>query len=648
MCGLAGYLIYPSGLREDMPSRLRTATAALKHRGPDQTREFIDSSGSLGMGFTRLSIIDLSERGRQPMFSEDGNLVLMFNGEIYNYLELRAELSRRGHRFHSLSDSEVLLHLYEQFGADMLDKLDGMYAFAIYDQSERELFVARDRFGKKPLYYAFTQSGLYWASEFRALVSLVPEALTEDLSGFYHYVTFNCFPREFTFFREIRKLLPSHSLRFNLGRSRPQINKYYELALSQNRDSHEERDERLRKLFSSAVTKRLMSDVPIGFFLSGGIDSSAIVLEAAKHHSPINTFSIALEGDSGAYDETPYARMVAERCGARHFEFRLSEAEYGERVLETAWALDEPLNLPDAGLLGHLAEKAADRGIKVLMSGEGGDEIFFGYAYYWQHIKRYYEHEFLYKAIPGSLRDAAKAFLSVVSPGRFDRMQTWLRGRERYLGETIGLSDVQKRSCLAERVIQEIGIGGLSEALSVGLQRRQTAGLNVDLPRQLMLNEFNIRLPDVLMMRIDRVTMSHSVETRNPFMDRDLVEYALSIPFEDLFDGRRGKVALRRALRGLLPIEIMERDKLGFGGNAINLTKPHIASLLKGVVCDSAFLREYFNAPFLNELIQQPVSDNYWRCYSLWNVVTFALWKQKLDILMNSRVHIPASPRIAL
>lgn len=641
MCGFAGFLIFEPRPELDLTNKLRLATMTLFHRGPDQSGEFFNETETVGMGFCRLSIIDLTESGRQPMMNEDGSLVLTFNGEIYNYLELRAHLINLGHHFRSRTDSEVVLHLYDQYGSEMLRYLDGMYAFAIYDHSRRQVFIARDRFGKKPLYYAHTATGIYWASEFRALVRLVPDELQEDNQGFYHYVTFNCYPREYTFYKQIRKLLPGHFLKFGLGTSSLQIQRYFRLSISLNSDSLQERDERIRTLFTAAVKKRLMSDVPIGFFLSGGIDSSAIVIQASHFHSDINTFSVAVEGDPLDRDETQFARLVAQRCGARHHEARLTEHEYAELVLQTAWSLDEPLNLSDAALLNHLSRAAASTGVKVLLSGEGSDEIFFGYTHYWPAIRDYYCHRWRYHLFPDALGQMMKAALRFIAPERFGYLHRCLNGREFFLGGDIGIPDSPKQHRLSRRVLDDPGVREHSELLSKRLQRQLRIPSETHLFKQIMLNEFNLRLPDLLLMRIDKATMTNSVETRCPFLDRELVEYGTSIPFEDLFDGRFGKVALRRALANLLPAEIACRGKVGFGGGTRNLTKPIIVDMLRDVIAGSSNLREYFAQPYLDLLVNGDLAEH---CYEAWNVATFAMWKERF----SREVEIPTGKPIEL
>jgi asparagine synthase (glutamine-hydrolysing) len=589
------------------------------------------------MGFCRLSIIDLSEKGKQPMPNEDGQVIITFNGEIYNYLDLRAELIGLGHEFRSRTDTEVLVHLYEEYGPDMMSRIDGMFAFVIYDRRRQEIFGARDRFGQKPFYYALTPSGLFWSSEFRTLAMLVPVELHEDLQGFYHYVSFNCYPREFTHFREIRKLLPGHQLKFRVADQALDVQRYYRLTVHHNTDSHQERVERIRDLFAKAVKKRLMSDVPLGFYLSGGIDSSGIVMQAAQFESSLNTFSIAMEGDPSEYDETPFARLVAERSGANHHETRLSESEYAAYIRESIWALDEPVNLPDAALLNHMTKAAADMGVKVLMSGEGGDEVFFGYTHYWPHIEAYYRYEMLYDLLPKRLRDISRSALRRLSPRRFDRVHRWLRGRVRFLGENTGLTDAQKNRYLAQQVLESPQVRELSENMSIRLHRELGISDREHLSKPIMLHEFDWRLPDLLLMRIDKITMANSVEARNPFLDWDLVEYASGIPFDELYDGRLGKVALREALGELLPNEIAGRGKVGFGGSAINMAKPQVVALLREIIWESDFLDEYYDPEFLDWVTSLPGNYAHWTCYALWNAAMFGLWKGRLDRLLAKK-----------
>jgi asparagine synthase (glutamine-hydrolysing) len=628
MCGFVGFLAFEPRLEMNLPNRLRSASMALFHRGPDQSGEFFDDIGNVGMGFRRLSIIDLTENGRQPMMNEEGSHILTFNGEIYNYLELRSHLISLGYHFRSRTDSEVVLHLYDKYGSGMLRYLDGIFAFVIYDRSRRKVFIARDRFGKKPLYYSFTATGLYWASEFRALALLVPDELQEDKEGFYHYVTFNCYPREFTFCKQIRKLLPGHLLEFEFGGASLHVQPYYRLSISQNSDSLQERDERIRTLFAAAVKKRLMSDVPIGFFLSGGFDSSAIVLQSSLFHSDINTFSIAVEGDPADRDETRFARLVAQRCGARHNESILTESEFAELVLQNAWALDEPLNISDGPLLNHLSRIAASTGVKVLLSGEGSDEVFFGYTDYWPSIRDYYRHRVRYHWFPDEMGQWLKTVLRFIAPEHFGYLQQCLNGREFFSGGHLGLHDAAKQHRLSRRILDDPEVRERSESLSKRLQKNLQIPRAKHVSKQIMLNEFNLRLPDVLLMRTDKATMANSIETRCPFLDRDLVEYGTSIPFEDLFDGRFGKVALKRALGDLIPDEIVRRPKVGFGGGTKNLAKPKIVNMLREVIATSGNLREYYAQTYLDSLVNGDLTEH---SQEAWSVATFALWKEQFS-----------------
>lgn len=637
MCGIIGYLSYDVVHADDLKQRLRAGIYSLRHRGPDQVGEYFAQNGAIGLGFSRLSIIDLSGHAAQPMPNESGSVHLIFNGEIYNYRELRAQLVDRGHQFRSQSDGEVLVHLYEDFGPTMLDYVDGMFAFAIYDAKRDELFAARDRFGQKPFYYANTRSGFYWASELRTLAMLLPERLTEDIQGFYHYVTFNCYPREHTPFREIRKLLPAHSLVVNRSLQQPQTSRYYHLGAGICEQGPAERSERIRELFTQAVKKRLMSDVPLGFYLSGGIDSSSMVLTAAQHHEPVHTFTISIAGDPVEADETGYARVVAEKCHTTHHEVVFSEKEFAQRILKTAWALDEPVTLPDAAMLDCMTAAARDLGMVVMMSGEGGDETFFGYPHYWTQALKYYAKPLLYQAGSRGVRDHLKSILWSISPTSFGRVQRVLRGRFHYFGENVVLDDVEKHRKLAEQVLRHPDVVQRSEELFVNLQPQARLDSSLHLAKQLMLHDFNIRLPDLIMMKIDKITMANSVEARNPFLDKQLVEYAMQLPVSDLYAEGAGKFAFRRAFDDLLPEAIRSRRKVGFGASIEGRPKREFTRLHQQIIRDHSFVREYYASSFLEKLTRADSSLSYGDRYSAWNVAMFVLWKSNMDKLLATK-----------
>jgi asparagine synthase (glutamine-hydrolysing) len=576
------------------------------------------------------------------MSNEDDSLVMVFNGEIYNYRELAVELHNRGHLFRSRSDSEVLLHAYEEYGDRVVQYLDGMFAFVIYDRRARRLFGARDRFGKKPFYYTITDSGFYWASEFRALYYLVPDSVSEDYRAFYHYSTFNCFPKEYTFVKEIRKLLPGHTLRFEMHTHELESEQYYTVQPESAGvvDLGAPHQDRLRLLFRDAVQKRLMSDVPIGFFLSGGIDSSSMVLEAAKLHSPIHTFSIALASDNNDKDETPFAKLVADQCGAVHHEVHLTDDEFIESVPRVAWALDEPTVLVDAVLLDNLTRVARSEGVKVLMSGEGADEVFFGYPHYYEHVKKYLRDRWLYDLIPSGMKATSKHLLRAFAPDRLERVHRWLRERNRFLGGNVGLSDTEKHRLLSQRVLSGISIDEWSDSLLADGESDESKVLH--LAKELTIREFRLRLPDLLLTRIDRITMANSVEARNPFLDTKLVEYAISLPFSELYDGTTGKIALRDAMKFTLPKPILARGKMGFGGSLEGRTNPSITKMHREVISGLTFLTDYYTPEYVESLFRRPSTNSYDQTYATWNMVMFGLWRQKLGELERKKHRFPS------
>jgi asparagine synthase (glutamine-hydrolysing) len=498
--------------------------------------------------------------------------------------------------------------------------------------------AARDRFGKKPFYWARTASGLYWASEFRSLIHLVPEPLDEDLQGFYHYTTFNCYPRELTYFKQIHKLLPGHWLELSRTDSRPHINQYYTIRVQRTLDPPEVRRERIRELFEAAVRKRLMSDAPVGFFLSAGVDSTAIVSAASGMISPIMTFTVGVEGDPAHLSELPVAQEFADRCGAEIHAHRISEIELRDLLVDSAWALDEPVCIPSSALLNFLARRARDAGAKVMLSGEGSDEVFFGYPEYWDPLLRKYRAEVEpLNWIPSPVRDSIHEFLRRAPSDRLARLRARLTGRRFFTGNGLSQTDFGKISNLSLRVLRDPDVREWSDVLTRELLKTPARKQRLSPEELIMLNEFHIRLPDYLLMRVDKITMASSIETRCPFLDRDLVEYAAGLPFEDLYDGRFGKSILRQSTRDLVGDDIAWRPKIGFGGGSPNFVKPAVERMMTDVLEGATFLSDYYSAAYLDHL-RRPRAEQ--RQFKDWNVVFFSLWKQRLKDHMATKTSI--------
>jgi asparagine synthase (glutamine-hydrolysing) len=549
MCGIAG--VYETTHRgSDGAAGVRRMTGALAHRGPDAEGFLID--GPLALGVRRLSIIDL-KTGHQPLANEDKSIWVVFNGEIYNYRELTEVLLARGHRFATASDTEVLVHLYEEYGEHCVRWLRGMFAFAIWDQRERSLFLARDRLGIKPLYYADTPWGLAFASELKAiaLCPWVSRAVSPD--ALFAYLQYGYVPDPLTICEGVRKLPPGHTLTVAEGRAGAP-RRYWDPARFFRNGSaparEEEAAEALWARLESAVRSHLVSDVPVGAFLSGGIDSSTVVAIMAQEASgPIQTFSVGFR--EAGYNELPYARRVAEFFGTEHHEL-VVEADDLAVLEDVLSALDEPFADPSA-IPTYLVSQLARQHVTVVLSGDGGDELFAGYDRYLVDHRRRYFGMFGDAGLGGPLRRASDA-LPEGTPGKNYLYNLSLPRMERYL-DTISLFPARAISNLLEPEL-------IRSAPSLDAARAAGEGLD-PLSR---LQDFDLRtyLPGDILTKVDRMSMANSLEARVPLLDHPLVEFACGVPARLRLRSGQTKYLLKRALTGRVPEEIVTRPKQGF------------------------------------------------------------------------------------
>ena len=573
MCGIAGIYRYRSGRPVEETELLRM-TAALRHRGPDD--EGIHLAGSLGLGNRRLKVIDLSPRGHQPMLSEDGRVAITYNGEVYNHVELRRELEARGHVFRSRSDTEVLLRLYEERGEAMLDALNGMFAFALWDGRRRRLLIARDRLGVKPLYLAETADGLAFASEVRPLLGLLGRRPSVRVAALDSYLRVGYVPSPHTLFAEIEKLPPATLLTVEDGRVARRT--WWEPPREPRRrvDAAEEA-EAVRELLRDAVRLQLRSDAPLGVFLSGGVDSSAIVaLMRDLGVEDIRAFTAAFDAGPG-FDETPYARLAARRFGAHAEEVFLGPAEFTAGVAPMVRQMEEPVADPAAVPLAAIARRARES-VVVVLSGEGADEVFGGYPVYGHMtlLERF-------RALPAPARAALGAGLGALGPKwRKYLALAALPLERRYLG--LSLTDPTTLARLGS--LPPAGDEALVERLAPLYAR---AG--GDAVHRMALVDLATWLPDDLLVKADKMTMASSLELRVPFLDHRLVERGLSLPSRLRIRGWSTKRLLRRALAPVLPPELAGRRKVGF--------PVPLGALFRGALGDHA--AELFGDPACRE-----------------------------------------------
>lgn len=624
MCGICGILQRDPAQPVDEP-RLRRMAETLRHRGPDGEGAHID--GPLGLGHRRLSIIDLSDAGRQPMATADGRFWIILNGEIYNYKELRADLEKRGHTFRSQTDTEVLLQLFQAEGPECLRKLIGMFAFAVWDTQERRLFLVRDHFGVKPLYYSVTPPTFSFASEIKALVGKngVPAEL--DRPAFADYVTFQFTLGDKTLFRGVRKLLPGHYLTINPG-SDPVVHKYWDVSFEV--DTHHTESyfqQRLRELLEESVRLQLRADVPVGAHLSGGLDSTTVTaLAAATGVRPFHTFSGGF-ADGEQFDETRYARMAAEAAGTVHHEVFPTAKDFVEWMPKLAYTMDEPAAGP--GLFPQYAvSKLAAANVKVVMGGQGGDEIFGGYTRY---LVAYLE-----ACVRGGIEGTQEDHRYIVTFESILPNLPQLRGYEPMLRHFMaeGVFDGPERRYF--RLVDRSA--DLHGALDEGAWRDGDY-TPFDAFRQIFdapechalinkMTRFDLKtlLPALLQVE-DRTSMAVSLESRVPLLDHRIVELVASMPPMVKFKGGRSKHVFREVVSGLVPDAIYNRrDKMGF---PVPLSRWYHEEPVRGFVRDVLLGSAARSRGWLQPKHVEAMLDGereYGR--GLWGLLNLELWAQ--------------------
>jgi asparagine synthase (glutamine-hydrolysing) len=613
MCGIAGLYNFRSG-RPVEPETLRTMGACLAHRGPDDEGYYHE--GPLGLAHKRLTILDTSSRGRQPMFSEDAQVSIIFNGEIYNFLELRAELEDRGHTFRTRTDTEVLLRLYRTEGEAMLEKLNGMFAFAIWDRRAQSLFIARDRLGIKPLYYTISGDGITFASEVKALLAVSPAEPRVDLEMLDAYMSLGYVPTERTLFAGIEKLQPGWSLR--VDRDGLRFRQYWDLHPDPEEMGEEECIRRSVDLLRDSVRLQLRSDVPLGVFLSGGVDSSAVV--ALMHEMgirDIRTFTVAYDFGP-AYDETRWSRMVARKFNTIHREIFVSPEAFQELIPHLVWHMDEPVT-ESAAISLYFVSKLAREDVVVVLSGEGSDEVFGGYPIY-----KYMALLERYRRLPGALRrgviNPALNFLG----GKWKKY-TDLSNRplaERYTG--VSFYETPVKNSLLKPEVRNLFNGSSMPGL-IGRYYEKTEGLDPLL--QMMYLDVKSWLPDDLLIKADKMTMATSVELRVPFLDHRVVELGGRIPPRYRIKRWTTKYILKKAMEPYLPKEILYRGKMGFPTPLALMFKGELRGYVEDVLGSDQFLdRGYFQPEMVRRMLREHASGEQDHHRVLWQLLVLEEW----------------------
>jgi len=628
MCGINGIALSSRSGRRVEPAALERMRDVLTHRGPDECGIFVD--GAVGLGHRRLSIVDVAS-GRQPMTNEDGRLQLVYNGEVYNHSDYRAGLEARGHTYRSHCDTETILHLYEEKGARCVEDLRGMFAFAIWDARERELFIARDRLGVKPLYYAHTADGsLYFASEIKAILEARAVAPEVNYAALPDYLANHAPSGEETLFRGVRRLLPGHTLSWRDGELR--VRKYWDVTFGgggENGGRRSERDliEEWAELFRTSVRLRLMADVPLGMFLSGGIDSSAIAAEMSRLvDEPIKTFSVAFD-ERGA-NELEYARLVARRFGTDHHEVVVTPGEFFAALPRLVWHEDEPLaHLASVPL--YFVSRLAQRHVKVVLTGEGSDELLAGYERYRKTVYNLGLGGRYQSLAPAAARRAVASAVSSLPAGsrvrqKLERTFLCLPAdlESLYFDNFAVFPRRMQRRLLTPEAVERAG----SADPYAGVRRLVEETDADSLLNRLLYADTKTYLHELLMKQ-DQMSMAASIESRVPFLDHKLVEFTARLPERLKLRGWTTKYVLRRAMAGVLPEAILKRPKMGFPVPVGRWFRgQHRDVIDEYVLGPRARSRAIFDAEYVAGLAAEHQSGVRDHSSRLWSLVNFEIW----------------------
>jgi asparagine synthase (glutamine-hydrolysing) len=634
VCGITGVFEFGATERPVDGKVLERMRDTLVHRGPDDGGVWISSDRRVGFGHRRLSIIDLSPNGHQPMSNEDGSIWITYNGEIYNHARLRPELEARGHVYRSRTDTETLLHLYEEEGPDFLQRLEGMFALAIWDSRRGELLLARDRIGVKPLYYAVLPGTILFGSEIKAILEHPRMSRGVDRAALYHYLTFIASPAPRTLFQGIHKLPPA--TRMNVDRHGAIRSTTYWDPFEVPPDPEARYDDaedcaaRIRTLLDEAIAKRMMSDVPFGVFLSGGLDSTANVALMARHMDrPVRTFSVGFK-DQASYNEFAWAREVARRFGTEHHEVVIDSKDLLEFMPRLVHHQDEPIADWVCVPLHFVSKLARDSGTIVIQVGEGSDEQFFGYENYLRAFRQHGAAFERIRRLPRPLRLAAyrtaRGLAGLLGRGgdRLELLRRAARDELFFWGGAIAWSEQEKRRLLLPGA--QVPIGNLSshDAIAAIDDRARALRNGADFGQRMIYLELKNRLAELLLMRVDKITMASSIEARVPFLDHKLIEFTMRIPTPLKIRDGRGKYLLRLAMRGIVPEAVIERPKQGFGAPVREwltgeLYAPARDGVLGSRLRDEALL-DYDLIGRMFEAHRDRRRDHSWHLWTLYNL----------------------------
>ncbi len=622
MCGIAGWINLENKSSQNGEAVLHAMCERMKHRGPDSEGLWLDEKVALGM--RRLSIIDLAT-GEQPVYNEDRSVVVVMNGELYNFREVRARLEKRGHKFETQSDTEILPHLYEEYGEAMLDEINGMFAFALWDKRKQKLLIARDKFGEKPLYYGVFDGKLIFASEPKVLLTNPAVKAEINTDSLRQFLSFDYVPAPNSIYKGISKLPAAHFLSVEKGEIKTR--RYWNLSwVKKETKSLENSAEELRELLADSVRMRLVADVPLGILLSGGVDSSTVAALATQFSTEkVKTFSIGFEEDS--FDESKFARQVAKHLNTEHYEEKLSVEKAADLISEIGLWLDEPLS--DGSLIPtFLLSRFVRKHVTVALGGDGGDELFAGYPMYYAHKVAN-----IYGKIPRVLRSGliepivnnlpvsnknlsfdykAKRFVAALKYDAVTRHHSWF-----------GSFSIDEQSKL---LTKDVLAATSNDIYKDARDLLEICDATNEI-EQMQFLDINFYMAEDILTKVDRASMAVSLEVRAPFLDPRIAQFAAQIPLDFKLKGNKGKYILKKAVEPLLPKNILHRPKKGFGIPIADWLKGRLNPLMHELLAPSRLNHQgLFNDKFVQKLIQEHETNVASHHKQLWTLLVFQLW----------------------
>ncbi|ABE52484.1 asparagine synthase (glutamine-hydrolyzing) [Methanococcoides burtonii] len=630
MCGICGYAGFDD---EDLLGKM---CDAIVHRGPDDSGSFTDKG--IGLGHRRLSIIDL-EGGHQPVCNEDGTIYVVYNGEIYNFLSLRDELEKRGHRFQTSSDTEVIVHLYEEYGKDLVHHLRGMFAFALWDSNTRTLLLARDRLGVKPLYYTTIDNRLLFASEIKSIVQYSGYEKAVDIGTLHDYLTFRHALGTETMFAGIKKLLPGHVMTYREGEVN--ISEYWDVPLvTVGNESEDFYIKKTRLLLEESVKMRLMSEVPLGIYLSGGIDSGIVTgLMSKMVDEPIETFSVGF-GERGEIGELSQAQEAADFFGTNHHEIIVDQGAFKQNLKDIIWHNDEPIADPSALAMFQLS-KMASKHVTVVLNGAGGDEVFGGYISYKVGLANQKYHKIVPKVIRQGL---VRPFVNAISPHLSSKMYVGIQSATQEVEEHGFLftksvfSEEDKEDIYTDKIKDKIHHNTFEKATTSLFRGKRYSGAiderssakNTDLLSKMMYADTKSYLVDHILLETDKLTMSSSIEARVPIIDHKVVEFAASIPQELKLRGMTEKYILKKVGQGMLPPAAQNRKKRPFRIPIDTWFKDELHEMSQQVLDESSIVEQgYFRPEVVKDIMKKHERAELLYNHQMYALLVFEMWHER-------------------